>query len=307
MPETGHSLVRYIARGVVSGAKMQRYMNSACDPMQLLALAVLAVSVGGGAGSVRAESPGELFANSALGSTAVVDHMIWDTLLKTYVRQGPDGLNRVDYAAFKAGGHSELKSYIGQLEKVDPRSLGRAEQFAFLANIYNAKTIDIVLDKYPVKSIKDISLGGGLVATFTGGPWKARVLRLQGVELSLDDIEHTILRPIFKDPRVHYAVNCASIGCPNLGTEAFTGAKLNEQLNAAAGAYVNHPRGVDVRTDGLVVSSIYNWFADDFGGTEEAVLAHLKQYAEPGLKEELARATSITDYAYDWSLNDVGR
>jgi len=273
----------------------------------VLAFAVVAVSLGGEVAAARAEGPGDLFANSAKGSTAVVDHTPWNTLLKTYVKQGPDGLNRVDYAAFKAGGHNSLKAYVGQLERVDPRGLDRAEQFAFLANLYNAKTIDIVLDKYPVKSIKDISLGGGLVATITGGPWKAKVLTLQGVELSLDDIEHTILRPMFKDPRVHYAVNCASIGCPNLGTEAFTGTKLNEQLDTAARAYINHPRGVDVRSDGLIASSIYDWFADDFGGTEEAILAHLKQYAEPGLKEKLEGVSSIADYAYDWGLNDVDR
>jgi hypothetical protein len=106
---------------------------------------------------------------------------------------------------------------------------------------------------------------------------------------------------------VHYAVNCASIGCPNLGREAFTGAKLNDQLDAAARAYANHPRGVDVRSDGLVASSIYNWFADDFGGTEEAVLAHLREYAEPALKAKLDGARSIADYAYDWNHNDTHR
>lgn len=274
---------------------------------RLLAVAVYASFLVGNIGSARAETPSEIFATSAKGSNVVVDHSQWDVLLKTYVSADPDNLNRVDYAKFKTTGHDALKTYVRQLEQVDPRRLDRAEQFAFLANLYNAKTIDIVLDKYPVKSIKDISLGGGLVATITGGPWKAKVMKVQGVELSLDDIEHAILRPIFKDPRVHYAVNCASIGCPNLGTEAFTGAKLNDQLDAAARAYVNHQRGVDVRSDGLVASSIYNWFADDFGGTEEALLAHLRQYAEPALKAKLDGARSIADYAYDWSLNDTHR
>src|SRR3990172_522751 len=282
--------------------------HNLCRPGTMIGAAIaLCVMVARLSGSALADTPQDLFRAPESGSTQTVDHSAWDRLLKAYVKADPSGLNRVDYAAFKAGGHGELKAYVRHLEKVDPRGLDKAEQFAFLANLYNAKTIDIVLDKYPVKSIKDISLGGGLVATFTGGPWKAKVLTLQGVELSLDDIEHTILRPIFKDPRVHYAVNCASTGCPNLGTEAFTGAKLNEQLDAAARAYVNHPRGVDVRSDGLVASSIYSWFADDFGGTEEAVLSHLKKYAEPELRARLAGSASITDYAYDWSLNDIGR
>ena len=95
--------------------------------------------------------------------------------------------------------------------------------------------------RYPVKSIKDISLGGGLVATVTGGPWKAKVTKLGGVELSLDDIEHGIMRPVFKDPRVHYAVNCASVGCPNLGTEAFTRRKAERAARAGGKGLCEQP------------------------------------------------------------------
>lgn len=165
--------------------------------------------------AARAAEPADLLRKAAIGSPATVDHSAWDRLLKQYVKTGADGINRVDYAAFKAGGQSQLKQYIRGLEASDPARLDRPEQFALLANLYNAKTVDIVLDRYPVASIKDISLGGSLFASLTGGPWKAKVLHLNGVELSLDDIEHGILRPVFKDPRVHYAVNCASIGCPN--------------------------------------------------------------------------------------------
>ena len=258
-----------------------------------------------GWGVANAQTPKELFGTAASGSTQTVDHSAWDALLKSYVKPGPDGLNRVDYAAFKAGGHGALKDYISTLVTIDPATLNRKEQFALLANLYNAKTIDVVLEHYPVKSIKDISLGGGLLTVITGGPWKAKVLKMKGVELSLDDIEHGILRPTFKDPRVHYAVNCASVGCPNLGTEAFTGDMLNSQLDAAARAYVNNPRGANFGRDGLVVSSIYSWFDADFGGNEEAVIEHLKAYAAPDLAQKLAGTKSISDYAYDWSLNDT--
>ncbi len=246
-----------------------------------------------------------LFKNSAVGSTQTVDHAAWDALLAKYVRRGADGLNRVDYAAMKSGAHADLQSYIARMENIDPRKLDRPEQIAFLANLYNAETIDIVLDHYPVASIKDISLGGGFLAAFTGGPWKAKVLKIAGVEASLDDIEHAVLRPVFKDPRVHYAVNCASVGCPNLGTEAFTGAKLDQQLNAAARAYINSPRGGAMRDDGLVVSSIYDWYKSDFGGTEQGVLKHLRSFAEPPLAAKLAKAPAIAGYAYDWRLNDI--
>jgi len=279
--------------------------ESAGRPARALLLAIVMLLAAFGS-LARAETPADLFAKAAAqGSAQTVDHTAWDRLLKTYVHPGSDGLNRVDFAAFKSGGHAALKDYIRRLEAVDPATLDRPEQFALLANLYNAKTVDIVLDHYPVKSIKDISLGGGLLGVFSGGPWKAKVLAMKGVALSLDDIEHGILRPIFKDARVHYAVNCASVGCPNLRTEAFTGAKLAAQLDAAARAYVNSRRGADRRPDGLVVSSIYNWYEADFGGNEEGVIAHLKTYADPDLAKKLQGTTSIADYAYDWSLNDI--
>jgi len=269
------------------------------------AVALFVTGVMGSGPAAHAQTPQQLFAKSVAGSPHTVDHSAWDRLLKTYVKPGADGLNRVDYAAFKRDGHAALKAYISGLEAVDPRTLDRPEQFALLANLYNAKTVDIVLDHYPVASIRDISLGGGLLGAFTGGPWKADVLEMSGVALSLDDVEHGILRPLFKDPRVHYAVNCASVGCPNLGTEPFTGARLEAQLDAAARAYVNSGRGARFTADGLVVSSIYDWYEDDFGGGEQGVIAHLKAYAEPALVQRLQGTTSIADYAYDWSLNDA--
>lgn len=267
-------------------------------------IALSAIVVFLNATAAHAAEPAELFRQAASGSTLTVDHSAWDRLLKAYVKTSPDGVNRVDYATFEANGHKDLKNYIRSIEETYPTTLDRAEQLALLANLYNAKTIDIVLDHYPVASIKDISLGGSLLASFTGGPWKAKVLRLEGVELSLDDIEHGILRPIFKDPRVHYAVNCASIGCPNLQPEAFTGAKINTQLDAAARAYINHPRGVAVAEAKLVASSIYSWFKDDFGGSDEGVVRHLQAYAAPPLAGQLKSVRTISDHQYDWRLND---
>jgi uncharacterized protein DUF547 len=249
----------------------------------------------------------DLFATHAEGTAELVDHSAWDRLLKAYVKPGADGLNRVDYAALKAGGLPALRDYVGTLEQADPNKLDRNEQFALLANLYNAKTLEIVASRYPVKSIKDISLGGGLVATVTGGPWKAKVTKLKGVELSLDDIEHGILRPIFKDPRVHYAVNCASIGCPNLAPRAWRAETLDKYLDAAARAFINHPRGVLVRPDGtLQVSSIYKWYKEDFGGTSAGVIEHLRRYAKPELSAKLAAGARGFDDQYDWTLNQVG-
>ena len=254
---------------------------------------------------------GLLGASAGLAQTPAPDHgpngvhASWDRLLKTYVKPSADGVTRVDYAAFKRGGHKDLKAYIASLQKADPTSLGSKDAYAYYVNLYNAKTIDIVLDHYPVKSIKDISLGGGLLASVTGGPWKAKVVEVNGKALSLDDIEHGILRKKYKDPRVHYAVNCASIGCPNLATEAYTGDKLNTQLDAGAKAYVNNPRGFRFDGNKLTASSIYDWFQEDFGATEQGVIEHARQYAEPKLAAKLKTATSIADFDYDWRLNDV--
>lgn len=236
-----------------------------------------------------------------------VDHSAWDGLLKTYIHPDESGLNRVDYAAFKAKGRAALKAYIASLQKVDVTKLDQTSQVAFWANLYNAKTIEIVLDHYPVKSIKKISLGGSLFSTFTGGPWDAKVVKINGVELTLNDIEHKILRKFLKDPRVHYAVNCASIGCPNLQTAAFTHDKLEDQLNAGAAAYINNPRGVTIESGKITASKIYSWFDDDFGGSESGVLSHLKKFAKPDLKAKLAKINAIDGYAYDWSLNDIAK
>ena len=274
------------------------------------ALAVMTV-VATLAATVSGASAGALedtFSKSTAGSSVRVDHAAWTEMLQAYVVAGPDKLNRVRYAAWKAEGRPKLTAYIAALESVDVAKLDRPEQFAFWANLYNAKTVDIVLAHYPVKSIKDISLGGTLLSNLTGGPWKAKVTTVAGQALSLDDIEHAILRPLFRDPRVHYAVNCASVGCPNLRREAFTGAALETQLDASARDYVNTARGLRVDANGKVTaSSIYTWFQADFGGTAPGVLEHVRRYADPPLAKALAKATVIDDYAYDWSLNDAIR
>ncbi len=243
------------------------------------------------------------FARSAPGANGRVDHSAWTRLIRAYVKPDGEGLNRVDYAAFKKGGHKALKAYIAMLENVDPTRLERKEQFAYWVNLYNAKTVDIILEHYPVSSIRKIRL----TSFFFPGPWRKKVVRVNGIALSLDNIEHDILRAIFRDARIHYAVNCASIGCPNLALEAYTGARLETMLEAGARDYINSVRGVTVHGTRATASKIYTWFQEDFGGSEKAVLAHLRRYASPELKRRLAKVKSISAYVYDWALNDVRR
>jgi hypothetical protein len=241
----------------------------------------------------------EFWAASDEDDRSIVDHSRWQALLDRYlVTDHPSGINLFDYGAVTAEDRQALRAYVEQLEALDPRTLNRAEQGAYWINLYNAVTVGLVIDNYPVKSIRKIN--GGLLGL---GPWNDEVVSIAGQALTLNDIEHRILRPIYRDPRIHYAVNCASLGCPNLASRAFTGANIADLLDAGAYAYVNHPRGVRFDKGKLRVSTIYKWFKVDFGGTDRKLLDHLQRYAEDDLGSRLAAYEGRIRYDYDWELN----
>ncbi|MYA28634.1 MAG: DUF547 domain-containing protein [Nitrospira sp. SB0672_bin_25] len=240
-------------------------------------------------------------------SAARIDHTAWQDILNGYLRFHDSGVNRFDYGALKAnaGDFAKLASYLAYLQSFDPRDYSRAEQKAYWINFYNALTVKVVTDAYPVKSIKDISesLLGSLGRLF-GGPWDDVHARVAGLDLTLNNIEHGILRPIWRDNRIHYAVNCASYGCPNLSPTAFTADNAEELLDAGARDYVNHPRGVEFMDDDfMIISSIYKWYVADFGDTEKSVIEHLVKYADKPLATRLSKFAGSVDYEYDWSLN----
>ena len=233
------------------------------------------------------------------GATATIDHSSWDGFLKTYVSVFPDGVNRVAYAHVSDADRKRLDRYIDDLTALAISAYSRDEQRAYWINLYNALTVQVILDHYPVKSIRQIKPN-----LFSVGPWRKKLITVEGEQLSLDDIEHRILRPIWRDPRLHYAVNCAAIGCPNLQTEAYTAANADTLLDRGARAYVNNPRGVAFRNGRLIVSSIYEWFQEDFGNSDEGVIGHLRRYAEPPLAARLNGTKRIAGDRYDWALND---
>lgn len=235
-------------------------------------------------------------------STRAIDHGAWDNFLATYVKRDQEGINRVSYANVSDQDKSDLEAYLGALSGVAIRTHNKSEQLAYWINLYNAVTIKVVLDHYPVQSIKDIGISPGL---FSVGPWGRKLVEIEGEPLSLDDIEHRILRPIWKDPRIHYAVNCASIGCPNLALEAYTAANTERLLQQGAADYINHSRGVTVTRRGLTVSKIYDWFMEDFGGDEEGIVDHLLEFADTELAGQIRSSNGIDRYRYDWSLNGV--
>ncbi|MDX2265837.1 MAG: DUF547 domain-containing protein [Hyphomicrobiales bacterium] len=233
-------------------------------------------------------------------------------LLQKHITPRSDGVAGVAYAKWRASAQDRaaLDQVVAALAAEKPSQLSRDEAFAYWANLYNAVTLKVVIDAYPIASIKDVKSAGTSFFDVKAylGPWREKRVTVEGRELSLDDIEHSIMRPTFKDPRVHYAVNCASIGCPDLKPEPWRAETLSADLDAAARAYVNHPRGATVAADGgLTVSSIYSWFQEDFGGDGAGVVAHLTKYAQPALAAKLKGKTGFDRDAYDWTLNEAGK
>jgi Protein of unknown function, DUF547 len=234
-------------------------------------------------------------------STQRIDHSLWEKFLKkNLVAPHPSGINRVRYASVVLEDRKALKDYLKNLQSLPVSSYNRAEQRAYWINLYNAFTVDLVLSRFPVESIRDINISPGL---FTRGPWGAKLLVIEAEKLSLDDIEHRILRPIWKDNRVHYAVNCASLGCPNLQPAAYTSDNTEALLEKGAREYVNHPRGVVIKNGKLHVSSIYIWFQEDFGGSAEGLMEHWAKYADQTLAKALQNYSGGLGHDYDWRLN----
>lgn len=231
-----------------------------------------------------------------------VDHSPWARFLDKYLRRSADGVHLIAYGEISKADVAFLDLYLRSLLETPVRRLNREEQLAYWFNLYNALTVRVVQRAYPVGSIRDINLGGGGLA---GGPWGATLVTVEDQRLSLNDIEHRIIRPIWQDPRIHYAVNCAAIGCPNLAAVPWSGRDLDARLDAAAHAFVNNPRGVSFRRKGVQVSRIYDWFVEDFGGNEEGVLDHLTSFAQPELAANLRSEGRIAGQFYDWRLNDA--
>jgi len=235
-------------------------------------------------------------------SPVTVHHADWDLILQRYVDVShPSGIYRFKYSRVSPTDRQALKDYLQKMQRVDVSGLTRGEQKAYWINLYNALTVDVILDHYPVKSIRDIDISPGI---FSSGPWDAKLLFIEGEKISLNDIEHRILRPIWQDNRVHYAVNCASLGCPNLQPLSFTAQNLDMLLDKAARDFINHPRGVSFINNRLQVSSIYFWFQEDFGASENGIIRHLKKYLTPDNLKKLDAVHKKIRHQYDWSLNE---
>lgn len=238
---------------------------------------------------------------------AASPHAAWTDILQKYV-SAPDsvGLTHFNYGGLKANATdtAKLRGYIKSFSGVNPDALGPDQAIAYYTNLYNALTIDLIIQNYPLDSIRKAKVYNGKKVGGFVGPWKKVVTVVNGQTISLDALEHQVLRVRYPSPYVHYMVNCASVGCPNLLDRAWEADSYQALRKKAAFDYINSPRGVVITPKGLVVSSIYKWFNDDFGGSKENVLKHIRQYANADLAAAIDGGAKIVGYDYDWDVNN---
>lgn len=223
------------------------------------------------------------------------DHAAFDRALRRFVNA--DGL--VDYAALVRD-PADLNAYLASLAGADLEQLPRDERLALLLNAYNAFTLKLIVERYPIASIKDIP---------EDQRWKVVRWRLAGRDVSLDMIEHEMIRPVFHEPRIHFALVCAGFDCPPLRAEAYTGRWLDAQLDDQARRFHAGEKWLrfDAASGVLALSSIYKWYGRDFGATDADVVRHAARYGGP-LKAHLrtghaAESVRVEWLAYDWRLN----
>lgn len=249
---------------------------------------------------------------SVPANAADFDHSSWNDLLADNVVMSPDGSSsNTNYARFKED-QTALKSYLDAMSEVSRTEFDgwqKPDQLAFLINGYNAWTVELILSRYPdLESIKELG-------SLTQSPWQKAFIPLLGETVSLDNIEHGMIRGSgrYNDPRIHFGVNCASIGCPALLNEAFVGSKLEQQLDMMTKGFLSDRSRNRLENGNLAVSSIFNWYGDDFEQgwrNAETLDEFFALYADSlGLSAAEVEALDsgdmeITFLEYDWRLND---
>lgn len=257
-------------------------------------LSVLSIALSGATARTAAD-----WQASDPASAATIDHGLWERFLTRYVRIDAKGVHRVAYGDVSGADRAALDRYLASLAALPLATYNRNVQMAYWINLYNALLVRLVLEHYPVASVLDIDGSHG-----RAGPWDKRLVEIDGRQLSLRDIQNGILRAIWDDPRLHYALSCAALACPNLQPVPFDGQHLDEQLTEAAMAYINDPRCIQMVRDQLVVSSLFRWYQEDFGGSDRAVIRHLMAFAKPRLAMQLQQFDHISGDMFDWRLND---
>lgn len=212
------------------------------------------------------------------------DHSIWDQLTKKHV----SSTGKVNYRGFKSN-ISKIEEYLAHLQKIYPKKdWTKNEKLAYWFNLYNASTIHLVASSYPVKSIKNIN---------SGKPWDKKFIKSGNKVYSLNQIENTIVRPNFNEPRLHVAFNCAAVSCPKLLKGAFYPSKLNYQLEILSKSWINDTSKNKIGSDKIVISKIFEWYAVDF---KKGIIPFINRYATTKANE----SANIQYLEYNWKLND---
>ena len=228
------------------------------------------------------EIPTEAYQNSTT-TVANMDHSKWNALLQKNVSQN----GNVNYKAFQQD-QKQLQVYLSELaSNVPNKSWSKNATLAYWINAYNAYTVQLILNNYPTKSIKDIK-----------DPWGKKFFTLGTKKYSLEEIEHEILRKM-NEPRIHFAINCASFSCPNLLNEAYSEAKLEQQLTTVAKRFVNDASKNTITANKIEISKIFDWFEGDFE-TKGSVIDYLNQYSTVKINSK----AKVSYKDYNWSLND---
>ncbi len=222
----------------------------------------------------------------------------WARVLNKHVKDA-----RVDYAGLKSA-PGDLDLYLGQVAAIPPGEFATwktNDRLALLLNLYNAQTLRLIIDHYPIASIRKIGL-------LPGAAWKKEIVRFGGRILSLDDLEHGMIRKDYSEPRIHFALVCAAKGCPPLREEPYTGDRLDQQLDDQARRFLSNTakNRFDTQTGTLWLSPIFDWYASDFTTGGKTVRDFILSYLPPTTRKALSKAGDVTvRYTeYDWTLND---
>jgi hypothetical protein len=222
-----------------------------------------------------------------------VDHTQWTELLEKYVDE--NGLT--DYAGLQQDKEA-LLNYTTHLSQNPPaESWNKDDQLAYWINAYNAFTVLLIVENYPIESIKDLNPSFSIPTIRS--VWTKDWFKIGEEDFSLDRIEHKILRKAFDEPRIHFAINCASISCPILRSEAYYGHEIDKQLNEQARLFINDPSRNILQKDEVKLSLVFNWFGGDFK-KGQSLIQFINRYADI----EIDNNAKISFVKYDWNLND---
>ena len=221
-----------------------------------------------------------------------VNQQQWQRFLNLYSFTNPQGILVIRYGAVTSVDKNTVAAYLQELSQIPISQFSRQQQLPFWINLYNALVMKIILDNYPINSINDLD------------PWEQKLMQVEFIPLSLNDVVHRILLPIWQDPRIYYLLNNGTLGSPSLLPVAVTPWNIGSLLDQAAHDFINSGRAVTIENGSLTCSYLYYWNKMDFGGTDQAIIHHLMQYADPVLREQLSHFHKINHWMFNWNLNE---